>query len=198
MSEPSRRELLKNVGLAITLGGLDRAAAQHVHQIAAEEKAATGGVYKPKAFTPHEYKTIQRLSELIMPADEKSKSAIDAGAPEFIDLLCSQNEDLKGIYTGGIGWLDHQMIKRHGTDWVSSKPAEQTALLDVIAYRKNNAPETGPGIYFFDWVRKMVVDAYWTSPLGFKDIGYVGNTGMTKFEVPAEALEYAFKRSGLG
>lgn len=198
MSEPSRRELLKNVALAMSLGGLAPAAAQHVHQMAAEDKAAAGGVYKPKAFTPHEYKTIQRLAELIMPADDKSKSAIEAGAPEFIDLLSSQNEELKDIYTGGIGWLDHQMIKRHGSDWVSSKPADQTALLDRIAYRKNNSPELGPGIHFFDWARKMVVDAYWTSPLGFKDIGYIGNTGMAKFEVPAEALEYALKRSGLG
>lgn len=197
MSEPSRRELLKNIALAMSLGGLDNAAAQHVHQMAAEDKAVTGGVYKPKAFTPHEYKTIQRLSELIMPADDKSKSAIEAGAPEFIDLLCSQNEELKDIYTGGIGWLDHQMIKQHDTDWVSAKPEQQTAMLDVIAYRKNSTPELAPGIYFFDWVRKMVVDAYWTSPLGFKDIGFMGNTGMAKFEVPAAALEYALKRSGL-
>jgi gluconate 2-dehydrogenase gamma chain len=197
MSELSRRELLKNVAIAITVGGIDSAAAQHVHAMAADDKAAAGGVYKPKAFTPHEYKTIQRLSELIVPADDKSKSGIDAGAPEFIDLLSSQNEELKDIYTGGIGWLDHQMMKRHQTDWVSASPDQQTAMLDIIAYRKNNTPELGPGIYFFDWARRMIVDAYWTSPLGFKDIGYIGNTGVAKFEVPAASLDYALKRSGL-
>lgn len=197
MSDPSRRELLKNLGVVIALGGMDTAAAQHVHQMTADDKAAEG-VYKPKAFTSHEYKTIQRLSELIMPADEKSKSAIEAGAPEFIDLLSSQNQELKDIYTAGISWLDHYMLKRHNETWVASSPEQQIALLDLISYRKNSTPELAPGVQFFDWVRRMVVDAYWTSPLGFKDIGYTGNTGMAKFEVPAAALEYALKRSGLG
>ena len=57
-------------------------------------------------------------------------------------------------------------------------------MLDIISYRKNLTDETGPGILFFDWARKMVVDAFYTSPTGVKDIGYMGNTAVAKFEVP--------------
>lgn len=169
-------------------------AAQHVHGIAAAEKT-TSGTYKPKAFTDHEYATLQKLGDYVVPADEKSQSASQAGCADFIDLLASQNPELAAIYTGGVFWLDAQMQRRYGTDFLSAKPAGQTAMLDLIAYRKNNSPELGPGINFFDWTRKMIVDAFYTSPAGIKDLGYIGNTAVSKFEIPQEALDYALKRS---
>src|SRR5258707_5293350 len=191
----SRRDLLRNVALAATLGGLDTASAQHVHQMATEDKTKTGGVYQPKGLNAHEYKTVQRLSDLIIPADAVSKGALDAGAPEFIDLLSSQNPEMQAIYTGGVEWLDREMEKRYKTAFVDAKPDQQTAMLDLIAYRKNDSLELGPGIRFFSLMRNMVVDAFYTSPIGVKDVGYMGNKGMTKFEVPAEAIAYAVKRS---
>ena len=90
MSELSRRDLLQSIALSVTLGGLSPAAAQHVHNVAADEKASTG-VYKAKALNPHEYQTLERLAELIIPPDEKSPGAVASGACEFIDLLASQN-----------------------------------------------------------------------------------------------------------
>ena len=71
-------------------------------------------------------------------------------------------------------------------------------MLDLIAYRKNNSPELGTGIQFFTWVRNMTVDAFYTSKAGMDDLGYMGNGAMSEFHVPAEAIEYAVKRSGLG
>jgi gluconate 2-dehydrogenase gamma chain len=194
MSELSRRDLLQSIALSVTLGGLSPAAAQHVHSLAAEEKTSTG-VYKTKALNPHEYQTLEKLADLIVPADEKSPGAVASGACEFIDLLASQNPRLLEIYTGGIAWLDQSMKRRYSTDFVSAKPSQQTALLDLVAYRKNESPELGPGILFFDWARRMVVDAYYTSPAGIKAIGYMGNTSVSKFELPQEAIEYAVKRS---
>lgn len=194
MSELSRRDLLQSIALSATLGGLSPAAAQHVHNVAADEKAATG-VYTPKAFNSHEYKTLQRLADLIVPSDEKSPGAVASGACEFIDLLSSQNPKLLAIFTGGIGWLDHAMRHRHSSDFLSARPEQQTAMLDLIAYRKNESRELGPGIEFFDWARRMVVDAYYTSPIGIKAVGYMGNTAVAKFEIPQEATDYALKRS---
>jgi len=194
MSELSRRDLLQSIALSVTLGGLSPAAAQHVHSLAAEEKTATG-VYKAKALNPHEYHTLEKLADLIVPADDKSPGAVASGACEFIDLLASQNPRLLDIYTGGIAWLDQAMRRRYSTDFVSAKANQQTALLDLIAYRKNESSELGPGILFFDWARRMVVDAYYTSPAGIKALGYMGNTSVSKFEVPQEAIDYAVKRS---
>jgi hypothetical protein len=198
MSDISRRDLLRNVALSVTAAGtLTPAAAQHVHELAAEDKQASGGVYKPKAFTDHEYATIRRLCDLIIPADDHSKGALEAGAPEFIDLLSSHNREMAAIYTGGIGWLDHQMQQRYQKKFIDAAPEQQTAMLDLIAYRRNMSPELGPGIQFFDWIRKMTADAYYTSRVGIDDLGYMGNKGVAKFEVPVEAIQYALKRSGL-
>jgi hypothetical protein len=197
MSDVSRRDLLRNVALAVSAGGMIPAAAQHVHQLAAEDKQASGGVYKPKAFTDHEYATISHLCDLIFPKDEHSKGALDAGAPEFIDLLSSHNQEMAAMYTGGVAWLDREMMQRHSKDFITAAPADQTALLDLIAYRKNESPALGPGIRFFDFIRKMTADAYYTSAAGIQDLGYMGNKGMAKFEVPANVLDYALKRSNL-
>src|SRR5690349_25090633 len=104
--EVSRRGMLLALsGMGANLLSAQQAA--HVHQAVAADRAK--GEYKPKCFTAHEYATLRRLAELIMPADEHSKSALDAGAPEFIDFLCAGSAELSAIYTGGMGWLDEQM-----------------------------------------------------------------------------------------
>jgi len=194
MSEVTRRDLLQKIALSITAGPLSLAAAQHVHGLAAQEKAAHG-VYKPKGLNAHEYKTLAVLADYIVPAEGGSGSATEAGAPEWIDLMASENPELLAIYTGGIAWLDHAVQLRNAPNFVDATAAQQTAMLDLIAYRKNESPELGPGIKFFEWARKMVVDAYYTSPIGIKDLGYMGNTALAKFEVPRQAIDYALKRS---
>ncbi|MBC7926636.1 MAG: gluconate 2-dehydrogenase subunit 3 family protein [Bryobacteraceae bacterium] len=196
MSE-TRREILKNIAMAVTLAGVPADAAQHVHHAAAEAKSAGGGKYTPRLLNAHEFETTKRLAELIIPADEASGSAVEAGAPEFIDLIGANNEALGTEIVGGLAWLDRAMEKRGGKQFIRSTQAEQTAMLDQIAFRKNSTPELQPGIVFFDWIRRLTTDAFYTSQIGVKDVGYVGNKGMTKFEVPLVAIEYAVKRSGL-
>jgi hypothetical protein len=216
-----RRSMIRSLALAITsVGVLDLEGAQHVHTETSAEKAK--GAYKVKAFQPGEYKTLQRLAELIVPKDDVSGSALDAGAPEFIDLLCSQNEELADIFHGGLAWLDAEMRKRHQSTFVAATSAQQTGMLDVLVeaqrvetarrneelvysqsatykdfsgYTVHRANDLGPGVRFFDWVRKMTVDAFYTSPIGVKDLGYVGNRAYSKYTVPKEAMEYALKRS---
>jgi hypothetical protein len=182
MSEVTRRDLLQRIALSITAGQLSLEKAAH-------------GVYKPKGLNAHEYKTLEKLADYIVPAEGESGGAVSAGAPEWIDLMASENPQLLAIYTGGTAWLDHAMERRGAPNFVDATAAQQTAILDLIAYRKNESPELGPGIKFFEWARKMVVDAYYTSPIGIKDLGYIGNTALSKFEVPQQAIDYALKRS---
>ena len=193
MSETfSRRNVLVTIAsAAAAAASVSEAEAQHVHEAMADDSAKSTGPYKPKAFTEHETKTLRALCETIVPG------ASQGGAFEYIDLLCSHNDELKTTYTGGIGWLDRKMESRVGTTWVDAKPAEQKAMLDIIAYRMNS-DAYGPGVRFFDWARKMTVDAYYTSAAGIKDLGEKGNGGMSEFKTPPDAIEYALKRSGLG
>lgn len=205
MSDPrevSRRDLLRRIGATVSLTAMGERVlpaqeAAHVHHAVAQVKSAEKGVYKPKALTPHEFATLQRLTDLIIPADERSPGALAAGAAEYIDFLCSVSDELKEIYTGGIGWLNQGLRQRHGADFVSSAPNVQTAVLDVLAYSKNASPELNPGIAFFTWVRNMTVDAYYTTPMGFKEVGFMGNGAVSEFSVPKAAVEYALKRSPL-
>ncbi len=216
-----RRSLIRGLALAITAtGALDAEAAQHVHTETAAEKAK--GPYKPKAMTAAEFETLGRLTELIVPADSVSGSAKDAGAPEFIDTLSSQNETLADIFHGGLAWLEAESRKRYATGFVASKPEQQTALIDSLLevqryeaerraeqlvyqkapiykefsdYTVKREHPLAIGARFFDWVRKMTVDAFYTSPIGIQDLGYIGNKVLSKYEVPQEAMEYALKRS---
>lgn len=193
--DSTRRDLLRSAAIAATLGQLSAEAMQHVHQHAAETKQQTGGVYKPKALNDHEYKTVTRLADLIIPPEGGEVGGAGAGAPEYIDLLCSGSDRMAQIWLGGLSWLDSQCLKRYQATFVDAKPPQQTEILDVIAYRRNDSPENGPGIHFFDWARRMVVDAYFTSPQGVKAVGYMGNVGMQTFQVPQEAITYAINRS---
>jgi len=42
-----------------------------------------------------------------------------------------------------------------------------------------------------------VADAYYTSPIGMRELGYMGNSAVAHFSVPQEAIDYAVKRSPL-
>ena len=152
----------------------------------------TRAAFAPKALTAHEYATLDTLAEWIVPGAHANGSA------QFIDFLCHATDDMKVIFTGGLAWLDDAMRKRaDGQDFVHASKDQQKALLDLIAFRENNSPELGPGIRFFDWARRLVVDAYYTSAQGIKEVGYIGNTAMAKFSVPQEAVDYVMKRSAL-
>lgn len=195
MPEINRRNLLVQIATgAAVAASISEADAQHVHKEAAAATPA-GAPYKAKAFTPPEEKSLRLLAEIICPG-----AVSKGGAFEFIDLLSSNSPPLKAIYTGGLLWLDRECDKRFEKGFVAASDAQRTEILDLIAFRMNAAtdPNLAPGIRFFDWARRMAVDAYYTSPAGVKELGYLGNRGMTDFKVPQEAVDQAMKRSGLG
>ncbi|HYL35720.1 MAG TPA: gluconate 2-dehydrogenase subunit 3 family protein [Bryobacteraceae bacterium] len=200
-NQVSRRDLLRGLSLSAALatsgaGLVSAQVAQHMHAAVAEEKsAAPKGEYRPKYFNAHEFQTLQRLADLIIPADGHSPGALEAHAAEWIDYMSSNSPELAEIFTGGFGWLDHHMQQHHSADFVDATPQQQAALLDVIAFKKNETPETAAGVRFFAWARNLVTDAYYTSPIGIKELGYMGNTAVAEFHVPEEALQYALKRS---
>jgi hypothetical protein len=197
MSDITRRDVLRRLALAFTAAGtLDRVAAEEVHHLA--QASAGGGPYAPKTFSPHEYQTIERLTDLIIPLENGNPGALAAGAAAWIDTISSESDQLKGIYRNGVAWLDGAMKSRGAANFVSATPAQQVALLDRIAYRQNSTPELAPGIEFFTWARRMTVDAFYTSPIGIKDIDYRGNSAQASFPSPTEAIAYALKRSGFG
>ena len=188
LDDLSRRDALRV--LSTSAAFLTPALAQHVHQEVAQVKSLSGGPnYAPKFFTKHQFDTMRALAELIIPADEHSPGATEAGAAEFIDFLCSRNADLATTFSGGLMWMDSHMLQMHKSTFLDAKPATQTMLLTTISNG------TGAGHSFFVWARNLVCDAFYTSPAGVKDLGFMGNGAVATFSVPKEAVDYAMRRS---
>jgi hypothetical protein len=131
----------------------------------------------------HQYKTLQALCETILPADADSAGAIEAGAPEFIDLLTSENTDYQTTLGDGLKWLDSTCTTRYGKAWLDSTPQQQAEILDLIAYRKNALQDKTleDPVEFFSFLRNFTADGFFTSKIGITYLGYKGNTFLTEF-----------------
>ena len=183
----SRRDVLKSLSMGAAASSVLRViplqAAEYAHHMITTEKAAKAGVYTPKYFPPAQYKTLQSLCETIFPADAESGGAIEAGAPEFIDLLTSENPHYQLTLGGGIMWLDSACTDRYGNAYLGCTAKQQTEMLDLMAYRKNGARDESliTGVEFFSFLRNFTADGFFTSKIGIKYLGYKGNTYLTEF-----------------
>jgi gluconate 2-dehydrogenase gamma chain len=182
----SRRDVLKSLAMSAAATSVLRTipaqAAEYAHRMVAAEKAATK-VYAPKFFPAHQYKTLQTLCQTIIPADADSGGAIEAGAPEFIDLLTSENTEYQVKLGGGLMWLDGTCSDRYGKLYLDCSPQQQKEILDQIAYRNKAVMDErlNQGVEFFSFLRNMTSDGFFTSELGIKYLGYIGNTFLKEF-----------------
>ena len=177
----TRRDMLKTLGVGVVAGSVLKVipaqAAEYAHRMVQQEKAASGA-YHPKFFPAHQYATLRNLCQNIIPPDDHSGGAIEAGAPEFIDLLTSENTDYQLTLGGGLMWLDSTCADRYGKAYLDCAPAQQKEILDLIAYSANGVkdPRLSQGTNFFALLRKMTCDSFFTSEIGIKDLQYIGNT----------------------
>jgi gluconate 2-dehydrogenase gamma chain len=185
----SRRDVLKSLSMgavaASALHTVPLQAAEYIHsQIAAEKANNKTGGYTPKFFPPQQYKTLQSLCETIIPADTDCGGAIEAGAPEFIDLLTSENPEYQLKLGGGIMWLDSACADRYGNAYLNCTPQQQKEILDLIAYRKNaeHDPSLSQAVDFFSFLRDLTADGFFTSEIGIQYLGYIGNTYVNEFK----------------
>jgi Gluconate 2-dehydrogenase subunit 3/TAT (twin-arginine translocation) pathway signal sequence len=185
----SRRDVLKTLAAGAAAGSVLQViplqAAEMAHQMVHKEKAAApAGKYTPKYFTAKQYQTLTSLCDTIIPKDEKSGGAVEAGAPEFIDLLTSENIEFQGRLGGGFMWLDSYCIDHYGKTYMESTLEQRKEIIDLIAYRKNAkaTPELHQGVAFFAFLRNMTCDGFYTSKIGIEDLQYIGN--VTRSEWP--------------
>lgn len=187
-SNISRRNILKTLTMGAAATSVLRViplhAAEQAHRmIMAEKKKAPAGAYTPKFFDAHGYRTLQSLCQSIFPPDSDSGGAIEAGAPEFIDLLTSENKDYQQTLGGGLMRLDGTCVDRYGKVYLDCAPDQQKEMLDKIAYRKNAVadPSLSQGVEFFSFLRNMTADGFFSSEIGIKYLGYIGNTFVKEF-----------------
>lgn len=194
MSDLSRRQLLRVLArAAVAASAIDKVAAEQVHRMIEGQAALTGAPYAPTALTRHEYLSLDRLTDLIIPAEGPTPGARAAGAAAWIDMLAGQNQQLLQIYRDGIAWLDASSKDAGG--FVAVSEERQRAVLAAVAIKRIQRPESVEGTRFFELARRMTVDAFYTSRLGFARLGYQGNDALAEFTVPAAVIAYMNARS---
>jgi hypothetical protein len=157
-------------------------------------------VYKPGdlwplTFSAEQHKTVAALCDLILPADGNSPSASQLNVPDFMDEWVSapypeQREDRKKILEG-IDWIEKQSMKKFKRAFASLSEDQKRDICDQICYEPKAKAHLKQAAQFFNRFRGLTVNAFYTTPEGMKDIQYIGNVPLTKFEgPPPEVLAY--------
>lgn len=166
-----------------------RQAARLAH--AARRLAARAGrAYAPKFFTPHEWETVRLLADMILPADERSGSATDAGVPEFIDFMMVDRPERQERMREGLRWLDAESRRRFGAAFIDAADTERAAILDAIAWPARAPEGYDDAVAWFNSFRDLTASGFWSSRIGVEDLQYTGNTVVLEWDgCPPEALE---------
>ena len=144
------------------------AEAQRAHERAGQSRAAAarGVSYKPKFFTAHEYATVGVLVDLIIPKDDRSGSATDAGVPEFMDFMMIDDPKRQTAMRGGLALVDHLSEQRFEKRFLESGDANRRLLLDDIAFPSREVESRSQAVTFFSSFRDLTASGFWTSRIG--------------------------------
>jgi len=140
-------------------------------------------------FTKHEMTTITILADIIIPKDDVSGSASDAKVPEFIEFIVKDIPEHKVPMRGGLKWLDIYCFNKFQKSFAYASEKERISVVDEIAYPKKARPEMLPGVKFFNRMRDLTASGFYTTEMGVKDIGYVGNSPNQWAGVPDDVLK---------
>jgi gluconate 2-dehydrogenase gamma chain len=142
-----------------------------------------------KFFNTHEMLTIAVLADIIIPKDERSGSASDAKVPDFIEFIVKDMPENQTPMRGGLRWLDIQCLKRYNTTFREATHAQQIEMVTDIAYPEKAKPGVLQGVSFFNLMRDLTATGFFTSQMGMKDVGYMGNAPGKWDGVPADVLK---------
>jgi hypothetical protein len=142
-----------------------------------------------KFFNEHEMATITILADIIIPKDDKSGSASDAKVPDFIQFIVNDMPEHQTPMRGGLRWLDLQCLNRYNNTFKDCTNAQQIEIVTAIAYPKRAKPEMAQGVSFFNRMRDLTATGFFTSEMGVKDVGFVGNSPNNWDGVPADVLK---------
>jgi Gluconate 2-dehydrogenase subunit 3 len=156
-------------------------------------------VYHPGQLWPLTFAAAQRrlagvLSDIIIPADEHSPSASSVGVVDFIDEWVSAPypdcQRDRPIVLSGFGWLDAEAARRFHKGFAELDSSQQRRICDDICDGARAAAERREAAHFFARFRDLTAGGFYTTPVGRKDLGYIGNVPLARFDgPPAELLK---------
>jgi hypothetical protein len=200
----NRRESLKAIGLTtLSTGvllqackpGADKTAENTSANTSAEAGRQSFEIERDKRlnsevfFNKHEMETITILADIIIPKDDVSGSASDAKVADFIEFIVKDMPEHKTPMRGGLRWIDMYCLNHYNNPFKSCSSQQQIELVDQIAYPSLAKPEMQPGVTFFNRMRGLTLSGFYTSKIGIKDVGYMGNTPGEWNGVPEDILK---------
>jgi gluconate 2-dehydrogenase gamma chain len=191
--EMNRREAVQlmsvlPIAAALGLSKVDHAKAWQLVDDA-RELAAEGIAFAPKYFTPAEFRTVGILADVIIPRDDRSGSATDAGVPEFMDFIMIDKPGNQQWMRAGLAWIDAQSATRFGKPFAGASASQREQILNDIAWPARAAATLSDGVSFFNRFRDLTSSGFWSSKMGVKDLRYIGNTFNPNWNgCPPEAL----------
>jgi hypothetical protein len=189
MDKINRRTILQLLGAAPVAAGFTWTEAEAA-EAARAVQSAQAAAFTPKFLTAHEYATVRVLVDLIIPKDDRSGSATDAGVPEFMDFMMDDQPNRQTAMRGGLAWLDRQCEARYDKRFLDCAADQRAAVLDDIAWPKTAKPEFRHGVAFFSSFRDLTASGFFSSQVGVQDLKYLGNVMVAEWKgCPPEALK---------
>jgi hypothetical protein len=190
----TRRDLLKAAGVLPVAGALGVALGACDAPRRGTPAAAGGtGDPAPRFFTPHERATVEMLADYVIPRDDRSGSATDAGVPDFMDVFLAHPDTdpaAGAALRGGLAWLDAECRRRSGATFVASTDPQRRAVLDDIAWPARARAEMSHGVAFFNRFRDLTASGFFSSRVGYEDLQYRGNRAVRWTGCPDAALAH--------
>ena len=194
-----RRDVLRFIGIAsvaASFPGFNKwafaCAQEHVHADVPANPQAARAAYQPLFFSPPQYLMIERLVEIIIPADD-TPGAREAGVAEFIDFMVANRvpvtakRDVRSTedaielgneaqtrFVSGLGWINARCQSEFGHPFMDCAREQQISLLEELAYKAKFKPATESGRSFFQFLRDYTVVGYYTTRIGLESLGYPG------------------------
>ena len=197
-----RREVMRffaGAGMFLAAGAVQGAEA---HRLLAKKGYGTDPdlikVWKPGEAWPLTIsadgkKAATALADVILPADDLGPSASELRVPDYIDEWVSapypEQREVRPVILAGLAWLDAESGTRFAKKFAALADGQQRAICDDICDLEKAAAEFQTAAAFFRAFRGLAMGAYYSTPEGWKAIGYAGNVTSTTFEgPPAEVL----------
>jgi hypothetical protein len=132
------------------------------------------------------------LADIIIPADEHSPGASAVAVVEFIDEWVSApypaNLRDRPIVLGGFIWLEAEAARRFGKGFSQLDTAQQSGICDDICDESRTVTVRRDAARFFALFRDLTAAGFYSTPVGRKDLGYIGNVPLARFDGPPSAL----------
>jgi len=190
-----RRDVIRMIGMASVAAafpGFRLWTFACSHETSTQDQASRTGAFQPQFFSPEEFQLVERLTDLIIPADD-GPGARDAGVAEFIDFMVVNDIGVPGHFQNsrrgqpraggiilrdrfrtGLNWMNARCQWLYGRPFLKCSAEQQDDLLEHLAYKDRHRPTEGDGRAFFQMMRDYTVMGFYTSKIGLEQLGFPG------------------------